>query len=315
MKFQPMRALLCAAAWLVPFMTATAAEEGIVGKRGIGAGLYTSVDSEDFSTQRTGIELLPDFKHADARLGFRYTAHRFEQQAWSRRGEQISLHYRDIDPATADGWQIDAGFFRQAQHDLATLDTGYRRALSDTASVELFANRDWVETVNALNQGIHFNLIGAAIEQRVGAHVTLIGLVARQNFSDDNARKHRRARFIVQPDLDFGLTLQARYRAFDSTRDDVGRNYFNPSRYEEALLAVAWRQKLHGWQISTSVGAGRQRIDDGARTPTNFFEIALQSPTSSASAFKFRSGFNSNAGFNGPDYRYRYVQIEWVIGF
>ena len=315
MIYQPTRFLLCVALWVAPFVTAIATEQDVVAKRGIGAGLYTSVDSEDFSTQRTGFELLPDFKHGDARLGLRYTAHRFKHEAWSRRGEQISLLYRRIDPATADGWQIEAGFFRQSQSEIVTLDASYRAPLSATTSVEVFANRDWVETVNALNQGIHFNLVGAALEQRVGAHVTAIGLVARQNFSDENYRMHRRLKFIVQPDLDFGLTLQARYRAFDSARDDVGRNYFNPSRYEEAILVAAWRQRLQGWVLNASVGAGRQRIDDGARTPTNFFEIALQSPVSRESAFKIRSGFNSNAGFNGPDYRYRYVQIEWIIGF
>lgn len=292
---------------------AAADDEG--AKQAGGVAFYASKDNEDFVTQRATVEYLPQFKHGESLLGFRFTTHRFEQNQWSRSGQQIGILYRDIDPKTANGWQADGGFFRQGQHDLFTLEASYRRPLADQTGFELFVNRDWVETAKALDRGIHFNFGGMALEQGVGEHLTLVGIGGRQNFSDGNHRNHRRFRVIVQPDLDYGVTLQARYRAYNSSSQDVGGNYFNPGQYEEAMLALGWRFKIDGWSTNVTAGFGRQKIDDGPRTSTHLFEVALQSPISRNDSFRLRGGLNSNGSFNGPNYRYRYILLEWIIAF
>src|SRR5262247_332491 len=70
---------------------------------GAGATLYVSKDNEDFTTQRTGVEYFPRFRHGDSLTGVRYTAHQYEQGDWSRNGEQLTLVHRAVDPATANG--------------------------------------------------------------------------------------------------------------------------------------------------------------------------------------------------------------------
>jgi hypothetical protein len=282
---------------------------------GAGAAAYVSKDNEDFYTRRAGVEYLPRFRHGDSLTGVRYTAHYYEQGDWSRNGEQVTVVHRDIDPATANGWQLDAGAFQQGGHAMLTLDGNYRRPLAERTALELFVDREWVETQAALNKGVNFTFAGGGIEQGLGPHVTVLGLAGYQDFSDGNARTHGRVRVIVQPDLDLGLTLQARYRVYTSSSEDVGGAYFNPNRYDETMVAVAWRQRLLGWTGRLIAGAGRQHVADDPSTPTRLYEASVQSPPVHAYSLRARAGYNQSASFNGPDYRYHYVQGELIIGF
>src|SRR5262245_19142124 len=305
----------CAFLLLALAAGATCAAGDDVAPSGAGAALYVSKDNEDFTTRRTGVEYLPSFRHGDSLTGVRYTQHTYEQGDWSRNGEQVTLVHRAIDPATANGWQLDAGAFQQGGHAMLTLDGSYRRPLAERTALELFVDREWVETQPALNKGVNFTLVGGGIEQGLGSHVTVIGLAGYQDFNDGNSRTHGRVRVIYQPDLDLGLTLQARYRVYTSSSDDVGGAYFNPSRYDETLLAVAYRQRFMRWTGCATVGAGRQHVADDPWTPTRLYEAWVQSPPIHAYSFRARAGYNQSASFNGPDYRYHYVQGELIIGF
>jgi hypothetical protein len=282
---------------------------------GAGAALYLSKDNEDFTTQRSAAEYLPRFRHGDSLTGVRYTAHYYDQGQWSRHGEQVTILHRAIDPATANGWQLDAGVFQQGGHVMPTADGSYRTPLAERTALELFVDREWVETANALDKGVHFTFAGGVVEQGLGPHVTVIGVAGYQDFSDGNSRNHGRVRVIVQPDLDLGLTLQARYRVYTSSLDDVGGAYFNPSRYDESMFAIAWRQRLLGWTGRFIAGAGRQHVAEDPSTPTRLLEIGVQSPAIHAYSLRARAGYNQSAAFNGPDYRYRYLQGELIIGF
>ena len=291
-----------------------AGENGSAGQ-GAGAAFFLSTDNEDFSTRRAAVEYLPNFRHGDSLTGVRYTTHYFEQDDWTRHGHQLSLLHRDIDTATATGWQLEAGVFQQSGHELVMLDGGWRKLLAERTGVELMISRDWVETVTALDRGIRYTFVGAAVDQGIGPHVTLIGLVGRQEFSDDNFRNHGRFRIIVQPDLDLGLTLQARFRAFTSARADVDRAYFNPEDFGEAMFVIGWRQRVEGWTVNSVIGTGRQKVSDAPHMPSHLLEIGLQSPVSRPYSLRLRGGINQSASFNGPNYRYRYLQAELIIAF
>lgn len=204
---------------------------------------------------------------------------------------------------------------RQGGHDMLSLDGSYHVPLAERRSVEVFINRDWVETRNALDNGIDFTFAGAALEQGIGEYVTLVGTAAHQDFSDGNHRNHARLRLIVQPRLDLGLTLQARYRMYTSGTSDIAGAYFNPDRYSEAMLALGWRKRVRGWMTSLTAGLGQQRVAGAAHTPTRLLEVGLQSPPSSKQSVRMHAGVNRSASFGGPDYTYRYAQAEWIVGF
>jgi hypothetical protein len=301
--------------WLALGAAGTLAAAGAQAAHGVGAAAFAADDSEGFATRRVALGYLPTFAGRDAHTGVRVGATRFSQQGWRRDAQQLSVIHRSIDPATTDGWQVEGGLSRQGERELLTLDASYRRALAEKRSVELFVSRDWVETRRALDDGVSVVFAGAALEQGLGEHVTLVGVAGYQDFSDGNHRTHGRAKLIVQPKLDLGLTLQARYRTYRGANDGVARTYFNPSRYDEAMLAVGYRKRLAGWMASVTAGVGRQRVGDAARTASRLFEASLESPAHASHSLRFRAGYNRSASFGGPDYNFRYAQVEWHVGF
>jgi len=305
--------LIHALAWLA-LSTASTSAPAAEYIQGVGALADFSADSESFNIRRMGVVLLPNFTHADFLGGIKYTDHHYEQNSWSRDGRQISLLYRQIETATANGMQLEAGVFSQGQFDLLTADANYRTPVAEGTGLELFVNRDWVETAAALDKGVNFTFGGIALDQVLNRHFTLVGVAGLQNFSDDNFRNHGRVKLIYQPDPDLGLTLQLRYRAYTSSSSNVGGAYFNPNQYEETMLALGWRQRVNGWMANMTAGAGQQKVASDPDTPTLLLELGLQSPVKNRSySFRLRAIVNQSASFNGPDYRYNLLHGEWIL--
>ena len=307
-------AVLLAAASASGAFAANATANATASAPGAGASAFAATDSEGFSTQRLALDYLPLYASRYELAGVVAGASRFSQDGWRRDTRQLGAMYRKLDPATLDGVQVEGGYNRQGGHGLLTLDANYHATLAPKRSVELFLNRDWVETRRALDGAVAFTYAGAALEQGLGEHVTVVGMLGYQDFTDGNTRRHARARLIVQPSLDLGLTLQARYRVFHSDAD-IAPTYFNPERYDETMLAVGWRKRFEGWVGNVTAGVGRQRVGDAGRTPSRLLEVGLESPQRQRQSVRLRAGYNNSASFGGPDYRYRYAQAEWLVGF
>lgn len=304
---------------LVSLSTASLAnglnEDQTASERAARTEFFLSDDSEGFQTRKLSAEFLPQYEDADHYLGIRGSAYQYRTDDWKRDGQKISFIGRDIESATANGWTLEAGLFEQGDHTLLTFDGSYRTALAEKTAVELFANRDWVETQPALDAGTNFTFVGAALDQGLGEHVTLVGLAGTQFFSDDNRRDHGRLRLIYQPSLDLGLTLQARYRMYRSSEEDVGREYFNPGDYQESMLALGWRQRFAGWSAGLTAGFGREKINQDPSQSTRLFELNLQSPVRGSQFLRMNAGYNRSASFYGPNYDYRYIRGEWIVQF
>lgn len=265
---------------LVSLSTASLAnglnEDQTSSERAAGTEFFLSDDSEGFQTRKLSAEFLPQYEDADHYLGIRGSAYQYRTDDWKRDGQKISFIGRDIESATANGWTLEAGLFEQGGHTLLTFDGSYRTALAEKTAVELFVNRDWVETQPALDAGTNFTFVGAALDQGLGEHVTLVGLAGTQFFSDDNRRDHGRLRLIYQPSLDLGLTLQARYRMYRSSEEDVGREYFNPEDYQESMLALGWRQRFAGWSAGLTAGFGREKINQDPSQSARLFDLTYK---------------------------------------
>ncbi|MCT8088547.1 hypothetical protein H0920_00335 [Acinetobacter sp. C_4_1] len=298
-----------------PSLASELEQEQAPSERAAGTEFFFSDDSEGFQTRKLSAEFLPRYEDADHYLGVRGSAYQYRADEWQRDGQKISFIGRHIESATANGWAVEAGVFNQGDHTLFTFDGSYRTALAEKTALELFANRDWVETQAALDAGTNFTFVGAALDQGIGEHVTLVGVAGTQFFSDDNRRDHGRLRLIYQPSLDLGLTLQARYRTYRSTEEDVGRQYFNPQDYEESMLALGWRQRFAGWSAGLTAGFGREKINQESSQSTRLFELNLQSPVHGSQFLRMNAGYNRSASFYGPDYNYRYIKGEWIMRF
>lgn len=305
--------LLCTAAAALVLSAPAATAAGMAA----GGSLLFSKDSEGFSSRRLSAEAVTGFRHLDAKTGLRYTDYQFSRDGWRRSGEQLRFVTHQIDRKTADGWLVEAGVFRQSVHELVTLDASYRKTIRPGTTVEGFANRDFVETRNALELGTHFHFAGIAVDHQLTPQLTLVGLLGHQGFSDNNQRRHARGRIIYQPWHELGLTLQLRYRYFDSSKDDVSRAYFNPQRYDETLAAVSWRHRAGDWRTALTGGVGVQRIDQDPASGTRLLE-ALAERQVDGYALRLRAGYSraaATAATTDPAYWYTYGIGELLIPF
>jgi len=280
-----------------------------------GTEFFLTSDSDNFQSRRVSAEFFPAFENADRYLGFRLSDYQYKQNGWQRAGKKISFLARSIESRTGDGGALEAGLFQQGGHTLLTLDGSYRMSPTKSTAVEFLVTRDWVETPKSLDRGIDFSFVGVAVDQGLGSHLTLVGLLGQQYFSDGNRRDHARLRLIYQPSLDLGLTLQARYRTYRSTHEDVDRAYFNPKSYSESMLAIGWRHRFQGWTASLTAGLGNETINHDLNQPTRLFDLSLQSPVRGSQVFRFGAGYSRSTTFSGPSYHYRYLRGEWVVLF
>lgn len=300
---------------IAPSQPAGAATDPVNSEQGGGGYFFAAHDTEGFDTLALALEYLPELRNADALTGIRYTLRTYIQQNWRREAHQVSLIKRALDPATSSGWQMDAGLSQQGPRVMLTLDGSYHRALAAKTGLDLFVDREWVETRLALDSGTHFIFLGASLDQGLGDHWTVVGLAGRQDFSDGNSRDHFRAKIVFQPWPDSGLTLQGRYRTYHSDTGNVGGVYFNPANYDETLLAAGWRKRIEGWVVTLTAGAGQQHVNNDPGTDTRLLELMLDSPPRGFQFVRIRGGYTRSASYSGPNYGYTYLQGEWIIRF
>ncbi|NEX62387.1 hypothetical protein [Noviherbaspirillum galbum] len=277
----------------------------------VDAQAFVASDSEHFDTRRAGASYWLTPCQERNRVGIGGRLHWFEQDGWNRSGQQVLLLGQGKDTAAGSYWQGEAGVLSQHGKNLATFDATYHGTLGPATSWEAFANRDFVETAAALDQGIHVNFFGASLEHGLNAHLTGVALLGHQSFSDGNERLHGRLRLIYQPFLDSGFTVQARYRWFRSEGDEGRRAYFNPDRYHESMVMAGWRKRSADWTAVVLAGVGRQRVGEDDATPTRLLDVSLEKRMTDAQVLSLKAGYNQSASYGGPDYRYKQVQLQW----
>ena len=279
----------------------------------IGAGARASRDSD-------GLRMDREFASFFARYASEYDATRvaveggsYAQDDWRRHAEALVVEHRDLDRRTGEGLRLAVGLAAQGDRALVVGDLDWSRALRAGTRVGVVASRDWVETRRALEDGLHYDLAGASVDQEIGAGFTGVLFYARQRFSDGNARDHWRARLVHSLGTDSGVTMQLRYRGFASSREDVEGRYFNPARYHQVLAVLALRRRFEGgWRVNAEAGHGRQWIAGEASAPSWLATIGVDKAFDDT-VVHARWGETRAASLGGPDYRYRWfsVDTEW----
>jgi len=296
---------------------ANAEEETDQTKQAISVpNVYFSSDSEGFSTYKYKAGYLPLYEHGEKYTGITYQHNYFTQGGWSSTGEQYTLVTKAINPRTALGYNLNIGYNTENGHQLAITDSNYGFRVTDSTKSEVILNRDRVETQNSLNNGIYYTLGGVSVEQQILERLTAIVMGANMYFSDTNTRPIVRAKLIYDLVPDYGLTAQLRYRQYRDTNTNVANNYFNPSTYNETMIAFGAKKRMAGWMLSGTAGVGRQIVNQDPSTTTQLYEFAAISPVASNYYyFKTRAGYGKSAGFLGPNYFYRYVMEELIVPF
>jgi hypothetical protein len=277
---------------------------------------YIASDSEGFSTYKYNAGFMPLYEHGEKYTALSYQHNYFTQGNWSASAEIYTLLTKAINPRTGLGYSLNVGYNLQNGYKLLTTDSNYSFRVTDTTKAEVFVNRDRVETQNALSNGIYFTFAGASIEQQILERLSAVVMGGNMYFSDTNTRPTVKAKLIYDLIPEHGVTAQLRYRQYRDTNTNVTNNYFNPSEYNETMIALGARKRIAGWMLSGTAGVGRQTVNQDPSTTTQLYELAATSPVASNDYyFKTRIGYGKSAGFLGPNYFYRYIMEELIFPF
>lgn len=294
----------------------SSADEAVIQKQGLVLPeFFISSDSEKLSIKKGTMGYLPFYEHGDSYTGIKLQNSQFHQNAWSIFSNQLTFLTKEINSKTALGYTLNLGINELEGKSLITIDSQYQFKLLDKTSLELILNRDRVETQRALENNTYFTMAAINVEQEILSGLRAMLMMGEMKFSDGNSRTFIRARLIADVLPDYGINLQLRYRQFHSDDIEVERNYFNPEDYRETMLVVGYRKRYEGWNFAGTVGIGRQEIDNRNGTQTKLIEFNATSPFVNNIFFRTRLGFSQSAGFQGPDYSYRYLFEELIFSF
>jgi hypothetical protein len=270
-------------------------------------------DTDGFHASRVRAGALYPYATYLDHLGVAVQNTHYWQSGWSRDAAGVVGLWRRQDAATLAGVNVEAGAVQVAGHTRAVGDAVWGLRPAPDTGVELIAAGDLVATQTAIERGIAYGLLGASIEQTFAERFTIIAFAAWQPFTDGNDRAHLRARLIWQAVPDYGVTVQLRWRGYESSKDDVAHAYFNPERYRQWQGVVAMRRRYAGWIWSGALGAGRETINGTDEHPVRMAELRGEGPLTDKIRLAFYALYNrSTAYVDAPDYSYRQFGITLI---
>ncbi|MBU3650864.1 MAG: hypothetical protein FGM28_11250 [Limnohabitans sp.] len=273
-----------------------------------------SRDSDGLHITRWGASALPLWRDATHWRGVAYETQQYQQLDREVKTRSLAWVDQQVNAQTALGYTLRLGWSEGAQRNLWTGDWSWSAAASERLQWNVFANRDRVESLPALQQGVHMNLVGVGADYQF--HPRLTGVVAAHHtaFSDDQQRDVQRWRLIWDAWPEQGVNLQWALRTQRGQRNGQPPLYFNPNRFEDSLVYLGWRRRYAGWLVQGRAGLGEQRIDAQERTPARASELLVQSPQRDGQSLRLQwSSMQSAGGLQGAGYRWQQLQAQWVI--
>ncbi|MEY4439185.1 MAG: hypothetical protein RIQ36_649 [Pseudomonadota bacterium] len=274
-----------------------------------------SSDSDGLTIRKAFAAALPSFTNGLKWQGVEWQEQRYQQNGNSLSGHGVNYTAQDLDALSGMGYSLKLGVNQGPDKTTAIGEWNYNRAYNAQLHWGVFASRDWVESMNALQRGIHYDLVGGNVDYQVHPRVTVVGSLAQTHFSDGQDRQQQRARAVWDAWPDQGITLQWAYKhQLGNANGAASGNYFNPDRLNESMGLIGWRRRYEGWQWYARLGEGRQTVNNDGSTPARLAELQLTSPVRGSSYFKLRAGRSETVGIysGNTGYVYRYLDAQWI---
>jgi len=272
-----------------------------------------SHDSDGLKIDKWAIAALPSYQSGVQWQGFEFQQQRYRQNSNALDGQTVSYVAQKTDPLTGLGYSYKAGWNQGLNQSLLTGEFNWGQAFSPQLQWGVFANRDWVESFGALQNNIHYDLVGGNVDYQIHPRLTTVASLTQTRFSDNQNRQQQRLRAVWDALPDHGVTLQWAYKHQLGEQNNAQRLYFNPERLDESIVFVGWRKRIEGWQLYARAGRGSQKVTAQDSTPARVTEVNLTSPLYGDQFFKFRLGSTETIGLNGPGYVYRYADVQWMF--
>ena len=274
-----------------------------------------SSDSDGLTIRKAFAAALPSYSNGLKWQGVELQEQRYQQNGNTLSGHGVNYTAQDLNALTGLGYSLKVGLNQGPNKTTAIGEWNYNRAYNTQLHWGVFASRDWVESINALQQGIHYDLVGGNVDYQVHPRVTVVGSLAQTHFSDGQDRQQQRARTVWDAWPDQGITLQWTYKhQLGNANGAASGNYFNPDRLNESMSLIGWRRRYEGWQWYARLGEGRQTVNNDGSTPARLAELQLTSPVHGSSYFKLRAGRSETFGLysGNTGYVYRYLDAQWI---
>lgn len=296
---------------LVAMLAAAGARAQVAG---LGEITATS-DADDFGALRIRGGALFDYQSPFDYIGAAAQTTHYTESGWSADAPAAFLLWRKQKRDTLAGTVGEVGVVRVSDRQRLIGDANWTFRPSPRTGIELLAAGGLVETQRALEDATAYQFGGVSLERQLSERFTVIGLAGAQHFTDGNDRVHLRGRLIYTVIPEHGISVQARWRQYESDQLDVGGAYFNPEHYSEWQGAVAMRKRYAGWVWSGTVAAGRETIDREIEQPTWLADFRGEGMIGRSRLTVYTS-YNRSAGFGtADDYWYRVVGVTVTVPF
>jgi len=141
-------------------------------------------------------------------------------------------------------------------------------------NVSASAEKNIVDSVNAINSKITFTSIGVAGDYNTSfLDTTLVGAYTTQNFSDGNVKDITKLKVIVP--IKYGLSAQALLKIKDASFNP--KEYFSPEHLQDELIGVGYRKKYSNkWYVDSKLMVGTQQINSADKSPEVTFKVLVR---------------------------------------
>lgn len=281
---------------------------------GIGFDFIGTSDSDHLQRRRARLVSVLDFTSAYHFSGLAAGTEYLKQNDWSARGYSVTGIFENRNRATGEGISANVGLIHIDGHGRGVADAVVNHRFSERTGGELVFQTDMVATRAALDAGVTHAFVAASIDHAFTDRWTGILLAGGQHFSDGNDRAHLRGWVIYSLLPDYGVSLQARARGYDSSRPG-GPFYFNPDRYENADFGLRLRKAIGEWRLYALLAAGQERIDRITTNPTRFAQLNADRVLTGDIRIGVRYAYSRAAGevnegaSAGPNYSWHYLRF------
>jgi hypothetical protein len=243
--------------------------------QGVAAGLAATRDSDKFERNITRVGAMVHYESSYDFIALGASSNLFRQNDWSRRVNSLVASLRKVDRATAEGITVRAALASSGDRTELHGEADWNIRFSKNAGVELIANRDFVETRQALTNGTMASFLGASFDYAATERLTLIGMPTYRRFTDGNEQLGLRGWLIYGLIPEQGLSVQAKARAYHSSQDGGGA-YFSPEDYARAEIGLRLRRAVGDWRVYATADLGRERINRDIDKPTSGLALTAQ---------------------------------------
>ena len=294
-------------------------DTGDLSLKGAVVDLAATRDTDKFERGVARAGAMVQYRSAYDFTAIGVSQNRFRQGDWSLEVNSLVAALRKIDRATAEGIMVRGEVAVKGGRTKFHGEGDWNIRFSKATGVELIANRDAVETAQALQSGILANFFAASFDHAVTERLTVIGMPTYRRFSDGNEQTGLRGWIIYTLVPDYGLSVNLKARGYESATNGGGA-YFSPDRYERGEIGLRLRRAVGDWRVFATADLGKERINREIEKPTKQFALTMQRSFANDASLGlqfayYRASDSANNLGDSDHYAWRMGRLFFTIPF